>query len=375
MSSIHLRIRSGRSEIARLVIIDIFTIVMKEEYDVIIVGGGPAGLSAALILARCLRRIVLFDHGQPRNWKSDEIHGFLSRDCCEPKELLRISKEQLLRYDVEIKNVEIVEAKVNGLFEVTDSNGVMYKAKKLLIATGLVDCVPQIDDVEIKNVEIVEAKVNGLFEVTDSNGVMYKAKKLLIATGLVDCVPQIDGIEEFYGKSVHHCPYCDGYEVRLKSLAVVGNGKSGVGMAVSLTTWSHDVTLFTNGIPLTEEEKEKIAIKKIHVRHEKILRLEGKDGELETIVLENGDRVARKALFFTSDKYQHSHIAEQIGCEFTKKGVVKTNKFQQTNVPEVYVAGDAARDVQLWAIAVAEGAKAAVIINQSFQKENMPVQV
>lgn len=328
MSSIHLRIRSGRSEIARLVIIDIFTIVMKEEYDVIIVGGGPAGLSAALILARCLRRIVLFDHGQPRNWKSDEIHGFLSRDCCEPKELLRISKEQLLRYDVEIKNVEIVEAKVNGLFEVTDSNGVMYKAKKLLIATGL-----------------------------------------------VDCVPQIDGIEEFYGKSVHHCPYCDGYEVRLKSLAVVGNGKSGVGMAVSLTTWSHDVTLFTNGIPLTEEEKEKIAIKKIHVRHEKILRLEGKDGELETIVLENGDRVARKALFFTSDKYQHSHIAEQIGCEFTKKGVVKTNKFQQTNVPEVYVAGDAARDVQLWAIAVAEGAKAAVIINQSFQKENMPVQV
>lgn len=301
---------------------------MKEVYDVIIIGGGPAGLSAALILARCLRRILVFDHGQPRNWKADEIHGFLSRDCFEPQELLRISKEQLLRYDVEIKPVEIVDAKINGIFEVTDANGAVYKAKKLLVATGL-----------------------------------------------VDCVPEIEGIDDFYGKSVHHCPYCDGYEVKLKPIAVLGNGKSGAGMAVSLSTWSHDIILFTNGMELTKGEREKLHLKKIKIRNEKILRLEGTEGKLERIVLENGDVVERAALFFTSGKYQHSHIAEQLGCGFNKKGVVKTNKFQQTNIPEVYVAGDAARDVQLWAIAVAEGAKAAVIINKAFQKENIPVEM
>lgn len=296
---------------------------MKELYDVIIVGGGPAGLNAALILARCLRKVKLFDHGKPRNRWAQESHGFLSRDGMNPLELLRISRQQLSNYNIDITHLEIVNAR-------KEEN----------------------------------------FVVEDEKGEEYYCKKLLIATGLKDLLPRIPGFEKLYGKSVFHCPYCDGYENRFSKIGAYGNHKSAVGLAVSLTNWSDDIMLFTDGQDLSEDDKSKLDLHGVQIETSKVASLDG-DEYLKGVNLVDGRCIARNAVFFTTEQYQRSHIAEGLGCKFSIYNMVETDDLQQTNIPGLYVAGDAARDVQLVIIAAAEGARAAVIINKALQKEEM----
>jgi thioredoxin reductase len=298
-----------------------------ESFDAIVVGAGPAGLSAALILGRCRRRILVCDAGSPQNAASHALHGFLSRDGIEPAELLRLAREQLGPYQtVELRHGKVTDAHRSG---------------------------------------------NG-FVLTLKDNVQVYCRKLLLATGVVDHVPEIDGLGPLYGRSVFHCPYCDGWEMRDQPIAVYGRGDKGLGLALELTQWSDDLLLCSDGpSQLSEEDLQRLARHKIQLREERIKRLEGADGALREIVFATGARAARTALFFSTGQHQRSDLAEKLGCEITEQGCIETGNYETTNVPGVYAAGDASRMVQLVVVAAAEGAQAAFAINQELLKEDL----
>lgn len=294
-------------------------------YDVIIVGGGPAGLSAAMLLGRSRRKVVVFDSGEPRNRWSDSMNGFLTNDGINPAEFIQRGRAEMEKYGVEM----------------------VYK----VVATATYS--------------------KGSYIVNDIDGKMYESRKMLLATGLKDDVPEIEGIEPLYGKSVHHCQYCDGWESRDKAIAVYGLERHGIGQAMAMKTWSHNITLYTNGTDMLRRiDHELLKKNEIKVCTEAIERLEGADGKLTHIVLKNGERREQQAMFFSTGSKQQSDIGEQLGCEFTSKGVIKTKRLQQSNIPGLFVAGDAARDMQLVIVAAAEGAKAGVAINIELQNED-----
>lgn len=296
-------------------------------FDVIIVGAGPAGLSAALILGRCRRRVLVCDTGEYRNYASHELHGFLTNDGMNPRELLRIGREQLQPYDtVELRYIAVTDAR----------------------------------------------RDEESFTVTLEDGSNEETRKLLLASGVVDELPDIPGFAELYGRGVHHCPYCDAWEVRDQPLAVFDPGMHGERLALELTAWSRDIVLCTNGpADLNDEALERLARNQIAVREERIARLEGPDGVLARIVFKNGDVLPRRALFFYPNERQHSDLAEKLGCDFTKRGVVRTGEYEETTVPGLFVAGDASRRVQLAIVAAAEGAEAAFAINSALLKEDL----
>jgi thioredoxin reductase len=176
------------------------------EFDVVIVSGGPAGLSAALVLGRCLRKVLVCDSGSPRNKPARIFNGYLSRDGSKPSEFLEISRAQLERYR---------------------------------------------DTVQLRNGLVKKAtRSDNRFTTTLETGENFESRILLIATGLVDELPKIDNFRSFYGKTAHNCPYCDGWEVRGQKLAVIGGDQETADLAIELLLWSKDVALCANG-PLT----------------------------------------------------------------------------------------------------------------------------
>ncbi len=296
-------------------------------YDVIIVGAGPAGLSAALVLGRSRRTVLVCDSGKPRNATSHGLHGFITRDGIEPKEFLRIGREQLEPYDsAEVRDATVVSA----------------------------------------------SREDDRFVLTLADGEEIRSRKLLLATGVVDELPRVEGLNEFYGTSVFHCPYCDGWEMRDQPLAIYGRGENGSGLALEMTLWSRDLVLCTDGpAELTDEHREKLAQYQIPVREEQIVRLEGTAGVLERLVFETGEKLARRGMFFSTGWTQRSDLADSLGCQFTKEGCVDTGEYEATNVRGLYVAGDASRMVQFVIVAAAEGAQAAVAINKELMKEDL----
>jgi thioredoxin reductase len=296
-------------------------------FDVVIVGAGPAGLSAALILGRCRRRVLVLDTDRPRNAASHAMHGFLSRDGIDPRELRRIAREQLAPYDtVQLETVEARRAR----------------------------------------------RSRDGFEVTLGDSRRIRCRKLLLATGVRDELPALSGLDALYGRSVFHCPYCDGWEFRDQPLAVYSRTANGVGFAIELTLWSRDLVLCTGGeVSLSAHHLRRLKRHAIAVRREKIERLEGAGGRLERIVFASGPPLERRALFFSSGQRQHSNLAAKLGCALTEKGAVRTGRYEATNIPGLYVAGDASRLVQLAIVAAAEGAQAAFAINTALLKEDL----
>ena len=296
-------------------------------YDVVIAGGGPAGLSAALVLGRCRRRVLLCDDGHPRNEAATALHCYLTRDGIPPAEFLALGREELTQYD----SVEVRDVTVTGA-----------------------ECV------------------SGAFVTTLEGGEQVRSRKLLIATGVRDNVPAIEGLGELYGRSVFHCPYCDGWEVRDQPLAIYGRGERGCGLSLELTAWSADLVLVTDGPPeIDGKQRERLSRNGISIREDRVVRLEGEGGILRRIVFAQGEPLERRALFFTTGQSQQSELAVSLGCEFNNKGTVSTGKFESTHLRGLFVAGDASRAVQWVIVAASEGAEAAFAINSDLIKEDL----
>jgi thioredoxin reductase len=206
--------------------------------------------------------------------------------------------------------------------------------------------------------------VDDAFEITLEGGERMRGRTLLLCTGVVDQVPAIPGIDALYGTSVHHCPFCDGWEHRDQPIAVHGCDASVAGYALGMLRWSRDLVVCTDGAEALDADGEaSLAQHAIAVRRERIVRLDGTGGRLERIVFADGAPLERAALFFCAGQRQHADFAARIGAQFTDKGVVDTRGAERTSVPGLWVAGDASKDAQLVIVAAAEGAAAAVSIN------------
>jgi thioredoxin reductase len=299
---------------------------MPALYDVIIIGGGPAGLNAAVVLGRCLRKVLLFDKGTQRNLASGGMHNYLTRDGITPADFLLLATKEAKKYGVTIKKTGI------------------EKATKI---------------------------ING-FHVTDDKGTVWQSKKLLIATGLRDKVPAIKGFAEMYGHSVFHCPYCDGWEWKNKRIGIYARNKNGVELALSLTTWTKKAILLTDGKRYVKPHEQKLLDKHgIMLVTRRIEQLEGSEKKLRKIIFTNNETMPCDAIVFSNGYDLQCSVVKSIGCNMSTKGVALTNRRQQTNIPGLYVAGDVAKDVHFVIVAAAEGAKAGVHINKELHKESL----
>jgi thioredoxin reductase len=256
------------------------------------------------------------------------MHGYLTRDGMAPSAFLAAARQELERYEsVELRHVEVTAA----------------------------ECQP-----------------DARFESTLASGERVRSRKLLLATGVVDKLPEIDGFRELYGRSVFHCPYCDGWEIRDAPVAVYGRGTRGYGLSLELTAWSHDLVLCTDGpSEIDAADRARLERNGVMLREERLARLDGQDGILQHVVFASGERLRGRALFFTTGQSQQSDLSVRLGCEMNGKGTVRTGKYEATHLPGLYVAGDASRNVQWIVVAAAEGAEAAFAINTALIEEGL----
>lgn len=299
---------------------------MSDILDVIIIGGSYAGLSAAMALGRSLRNVLIIDSGSPCNKQTPHSHNFLTQDGETPANIASKAKKQVLKYST----VKFIEDKA-------------VNAGK---------------------------KSNG-FEVVTESGRVFSARKLLLATGIYDIMPDIDGFKDCWGITVLHCPYCHGYEVNGENLGILANGEAAFEMAKFISNWSSKLTLFTNGSSaLTSEQTDMLADHNISVVEKEILSIGHEKGVMRGVIFKDGSMHELRALFYRAAFRQHSDISEKLGCELTPDGYIKINEFQGTTVPGVYAAGDNSTMIRSVAIAVSGGMKAGAFMNKEIIMEN-----
>lgn len=296
----------------------------KIDYEVIIVGGSYAGLSAAMALGRSLRRVLVIDSGNPCNKTTPFSHNFLGHDGMTPHEVREQAKNGLMRYQ-----------------SVTYQN-------------GLVEDVVQKDS---------------YFEVMTDNKT-FTSKKILFATGVTDTIPNTPGFAECWGISILHCPYCHGYEVHNKKTGIIGNGDMGYELAKTISHWTNDLTLYTNGTStLSPEEVLKLNKHNIKVVENAIESMEHENGYVKRLHFADTDPDDLEAVYTQLPFMQQCSLPEKLGCELTEKGFIHVDKCLETTIPGVFAAGDCLSLFRSIAHAVASGNKAGAIMNKCLIEE------
>lgn len=309
---------------------------MAEKYDAIIVGAGAAGLSAALMLGRSKRRTLVLDGGPPRNAPAEHSHGLFTRDGATPDELLRLGKRDLEAYS----SVEVRE----------------------IFATGA-------------------SGMDGNFEVMLDGGETVSARKILLASGVVDETPDIPGFAEAWGRGIHHCPYCHGWEVRDTPLAVFGSGDSVMHRVTLIRNWSRDLVAITDGSEVPGGDREKVSALGVPLYESGISRIEsdGETGKLTRIVLGDGKEIEREGLFTNPPQRQRSELAEMLGCgieyvEMMSSYMISADPMtRETTVTGVFAAGDAGKQfgsTQSLPNAAATGSNAGAFMNYALASDD-----
>ncbi|MNS86901.1 Thioredoxin reductase [compost metagenome] len=300
---------------------------MKNEgkFDVIIIGGSYAGLSAAMALGRSLRKVLIIDGGKPCNRQTPHSHNFITHDGETPANISRKAKEQVLNYPT-----------VNSI---TD----------------------QVLQVEGENND---------FTIRTQSGGFYQGAKLIFATGMKDDFPAIPGFSDCWGISVLHCPYCHGYEVRHEKIAIISNGSDAFEMVKLISNWSPKLTLITNGSStLSEDQALKLQELAILVIEKEIKEITHENGYVKDIVFSDNSSHETVAIFARPKISQHDTLPQQLSCELTESGLIKVDDFQRTTVAGVYAAGDCASLFRSVPSAVAAGNKAGALVNKELIDE------
>ncbi|WP_137144520.1 NAD(P)/FAD-dependent oxidoreductase [Mycolicibacterium sp. CR10] len=302
---------------------------MDMEWECLVVGGGAAGLSAALVLGRARRRTLVVDAGQQSNLSAHGIGGLLGHDGRPPSDLYELGRKELQQYpSVEVHHGEVLTAQRRA----------------------------------------------GGFDVRLSDGTDVRARRVLLAMGMEYRPPDLPGLEAIWGSSVFHCPFCHGWEVRDQTLAVLADGERAVHMAKLLHGWSDDVVLLTGGGDLDVAQRACLSAGQVPVDDREVTGLESEDGELTAVVFADGSRLPRRGLLVSTTLHQRTDLAAQFGVNFVAPGpvsaeAVEIDTFYRTSVPAVFAAGDVCAQMPQIAAAIAAGSGAAISMVQSLMEE------
>lgn len=297
----------------------------SKDFEVIIIGGSYAGLSAAMALGRSLRKVLIIDSGEPCNSQTPYSHNFITQDGETPAAIAAKAKEQVLKYDT-----------------ITFHKGWVREGNR----------------------------VNDGFEIITGDDERFYAGKLLFATGLTDSLFPVEGFSECWGISVLHCPYCHGYEVKGEKTGIFANGDMAFEFAKLISNWTNNLTVFTQGKSTLKEEQHR-ALRQLGttVVEKEILRFVQNEGKVSRLEFADGSKQEISALYARPPLSQHCPVPELLGCELTETGFIKVDNLQRTTVPGVYAAGDNSSPMRAVSAAVAAGTMAGAALNAAIIEE------
>lgn len=299
---------------------------ITEDFEVVIIGGSYAGLSAALALGRSLRTVLIIDSGLPCNRQTPHSHNFLTQDGKTPKEISSLALEQVLKYET-----------------VKFHRGLAVSGRKTTMG----------------------------FEIQTATNENFRAQKLIFATGIKDSIPHIKGFEECWGISIIHCPYCHGFEHRTQSTGIIANGAKAFHIASLVSNLTDNLTILTTGKPdFDNEQMEKLNNHNIKIIETPIVEIENLNGHLQSVVLDDGSKVWFEVAYAVVPFVQHSNIPASLGCQITEHGYLKVDAFQKTNIEGIYVCGDSSNMMRSVAQAVYSGNLTGAVVNGELSQEH-----